>query len=443
MPYNPGTGIYTLPAVYLAIPGTTILATQHNTPLEDLEVANNYARPIIAGGTGSISAATARGSVTGIATEGNIGAKGSNLASAAALTLLDNFNYFHVTGTTGITSISTRTSGQQVTLEFEGILTITHSAGLFLSPPVNRTTAAGDIAIFVSEGAGNWRCASYQVAATAVGNVVGPVSATDNAIARFDLATGKAIQNSAVTITDAGNIVTSNGSSAVPAIGINSGSTGFYQSASNEIGVTVNGTVKGAWTASGFNVGLGTALIDPDGPTSGCSMSAAGAWANYFTSGAGMQVGSNQASFTAMNFKRATVSVGTIVCSAGATAYNTSSDYRIKELVVTFDIDTAGDIIDRIRPVTYLLKEEFGGDGHTVFTGFIAHELQEVYPAAVTGKKDAVDEDGNIVIQGVDPSKLVALLVAEMQASRKRERGLMQTVNDLASHLLELEKRLG
>jgi len=53
MPYNPSTNIYQLPAIYLAVPGTVIIAAQHNTPLEDLATANNYARPVIAGGTGA------------------------------------------------------------------------------------------------------------------------------------------------------------------------------------------------------------------------------------------------------------------------------------------------------------------------------------------------------------------------------------------------------
>lgn len=60
MPYNPSTGVYTLPAVYLAVPGTVIVATQHNTPLTDLQTAQNYERPIIAGGTGAGTAAGAR-----------------------------------------------------------------------------------------------------------------------------------------------------------------------------------------------------------------------------------------------------------------------------------------------------------------------------------------------------------------------------------------------
>lgn len=53
MPYNPSTGVYSLPAIYLAIPGTVIIAAQHNTPLVDLQTANNYERPVIAGGTGA------------------------------------------------------------------------------------------------------------------------------------------------------------------------------------------------------------------------------------------------------------------------------------------------------------------------------------------------------------------------------------------------------
>lgn len=165
MPYNPGTGIYTLPAIYLAVPGTTIIAAQHNTPLEDLEVANNYARPIVAGGTGQNSAVLARGS-TGLATMGNIGVKGANIASAAALTLVDNFNYNHVTGVVTVTSISTRPAGEFIMLEFEAALILTHNAvSLILPGGSNFTTAAGDLAWFVSEGSGNWRMASYSRAA--------------------------------------------------------------------------------------------------------------------------------------------------------------------------------------------------------------------------------------------------------------------------------------
>jgi hypothetical protein len=50
----------------------------------------------------------------------------------------------------------------------------------------------------------------------------------------------------------------------------------------------------------------------------------------------------------------------------------------------------------------------------------VAHEAQEVAPYCVTGTKDAVDSDGNPIYQGMDVSKLVPLLIAEIQDLRKR-----------------------
>jgi len=47
--------------------------------------------------------------------------------------------------------------------------------------------------------------------------------------------------------------------------------------------------------------------------------------------------------------------------------------------------------------------------------GFIAHELAEVCPDAVSGTKDAVDAEGNPKYQGIDTSFLVATLTAALQ----------------------------
>ena len=86
------------------------------------------------------------------------GVKGADIASAAALTLGTDGSYFHVTGTTTITSISTRAAGEIVVLEFDGALTITHHAtALIMRNAANAVTIAGDIFTFVSEGSGNWR----------------------------------------------------------------------------------------------------------------------------------------------------------------------------------------------------------------------------------------------------------------------------------------------
>ena len=123
--------------------------------------------------------------------------------------------------------------------------------------------------------------------------------------------------------------------------------------------------------------------------------------------------------------------VGSISVTGSNTAYNTSSDYRLKEL----DVPMEGSIdrLKLLRPINFAWK----ADGSRV-DGFFAHEAQEVVPEAVTGTKDAMmDEeyevtpavmDGETVVteavmgtrsvpdyQGIDQSKLVPLLVASLQ----------------------------
>ena len=97
--------------------------------------------------------------------------------------------------------------------------------------------------------------------------------------------------------------------------------------------------------------------------------------------------------------------VGNITIGSSSTAYNTSSDYRLK-----YDVQpmtTGLSTVSALKPVTYKWNAD-NSDGE----GFIAHELQSVIPHAVTGDKDAVDEEGNIKPQGVDYSKIVVHLVA-------------------------------
>jgi len=100
--------------------------------------------------------------------------------------------------------------------------------------------------------------------------------------------------------------------------------------------------------------------------------------------------------------------VGGISVTSSATAFNTSSDYRLKQDIAPM----TGALIKvaALKPVTYKWKRD-GSDGE----GFIAHELAEVCPQAVTGDKDAVDADGNPIHQGIDTSFLVATLTAAIQ----------------------------
>ena len=100
--------------------------------------------------------------------------------------------------------------------------------------------------------------------------------------------------------------------------------------------------------------------------------------------------------------------VGTITSSGSTTAYNTSSDYRLKNTIAPMTGALAK--VALLKPCTYKWNAD-GSDGE----GFIAHELAEVVPQCVTGEKDAVDEEGNPKYQGIDTSFLVATLTAAIQ----------------------------
>jgi len=144
--------------------------------------------------------------------------------------------------------------------------------------------------------------------------------------------------------------------------------------------------------------------------------------------------GSNNPNGVIAQFKRETVTVGNISVSDGATAFNTSSDYRLKENVV--ELTSASERVNQLRPSRF---NWISDDTNTVIDGFIAHEVATVVPEAITGAKDAMideeyevtpevlDEDGNVTTeavmgtrsvpdyQGIDQSKLVPLLTAALQ----------------------------
>jgi hypothetical protein len=101
--------------------------------------------------------------------------------------------------------------------------------------------------------------------------------------------------------------------------------------------------------------------------------------------------------------------VGTIATNGSATAYNTSSDYRLKENVVP--LTGAADRLSKLQ----VHRFNFIADPDTTVDGFLAHEAQAVVPECVTGTKDEVDNEDNPVYQGIDQSKLVPLLTAALQ----------------------------
>jgi len=117
----------------------------------------------------------------------------------------------------------------------------------------------------------------------------------------------------------------------------------------------------------------------------------------------------------AFNFlKTGGASIGTITLSETATAYNTSSDHRLKENVdYTFDATTR---LKQLKPARF----NFIADADTTVDGFLAHEVSSVVPEAISGTHNEVDDDGNAVMQGIDQSKLVPLLVKTIQELEAR-----------------------
>jgi hypothetical protein len=103
-----------------------------------------------------------------------------------------------------------------------------------------------------------------------------------------------------------------------------------------------------------------------------------------------------------------TTNVGSVAVSSTATSYNTSSDYRLKNSVSPMTGALAK--VAALKPCTYKWNAD-----NSDSEGFIAHELAEVMPHAVTGEKDAVDANGNPVYQGIDTSFLIATLTAAIQ----------------------------
>ena len=99
--------------------------------------------------------------------------------------------------------------------------------------------------------------------------------------------------------------------------------------------------------------------------------------------------------------------------AGGLVAYNVTSDYRAKDIIGP--VQDPGAIIDALK----VYEGQMKGATHSR-PMLVAHEAQEHAPYAVTGEKDAVNEDGTPKYQQMDVSALVPLLLAEIQSLRAR-----------------------
>jgi len=99
--------------------------------------------------------------------------------------------------------------------------------------------------------------------------------------------------------------------------------------------------------------------------------------------------------------------------AGGLVRYNTTSDYRAKDIIGP--LQNVGATIDALKVYEGVMK------GATQSRPMlIAHEAQAHAPYAVSGVKDEMNDDGTPKLQQMDPSSLVPLLLAEIQSLRAR-----------------------
>lgn len=144
-----------------------------------------------------------------------------------------------------------------------------------------------------------------------------------------------------------------------------------------------------------------------------------------------------------VNFMRKGLDYGTITAKIGSIAFPDSrviyqgdlsgtatptSDYRLKDDVTLLEDGTA--IVKQLRPVTF--KWNYDPDSFEI--GFIAHEVAEVIPSVVRGKKDEVKEDGSPEYQGVNYAGVVPALTKALQEALVRIEALEAKVQTLENN---------
>jgi hypothetical protein len=122
------------------------------------------------------------------------------------------------------------------------------------------------------------------------------------------------------------------------------------------------------------------------------------------------------------------VSTGFITGSTNELVENTSS-IRYKENIR--NLESVGSALDAMRPVRYTAKPGMGDDREHI--GFIAEEMNEIFPEFVTRNTDGQ-------INALMYDQLVTVMAKELQEMRQRERDTQAVIADLLNRVAALEQ---
>jgi hypothetical protein len=217
-----------------------------------------------------------------------------------------------------------------------------------------------------------------------------------NSTERMRITSGGEVQTTGkILINDGGNAT-------IPCLKIGSSTTGISQNASEQLNFITNSSTKMIITSGGVLQMSNNSTTFSIGSIAGQQRIQYGT-GGYTTEFAFLQPNDG---YTAI----------------GAGAFNTRSDYRLKEDLKEFDgLSLVTDM--KVYDFKWKEKEERN-------YGFMAHELQEVVPYVVTGTKDGMFED-EPQMQGLDYSKLVPVLVKAIQELNQKINDQQQTINSL------------
>ena len=197
--------------------------------------------------------------------------------------------------------------------------------------------------------------------------------------------------------------------------GINFGDSGdndigrlVYDQSGNSMRFIINASER-MRIHSGGAISIGSSsVVDPSSDTGGAIALQPGGLSTFLRSGnAALSLQRTTNNGRVLQFYRDTTERGYVEVDGSSTTYATSSDYRLKENIV--DLDNGIARLKELKPRRF----NFIGQEDTR-DGFVAHEVTTV-PEAISGTKDEVDEKGEPIYQGIDPSKIVPLLTAALQ----------------------------